>query len=136
MKLYFLLFILLIGSYANALTIEDTLSDAKQEEIAKQLFQEIRCVVCSGQSIGDSRAELAGNLRQIIRGKISQGYNSEQIKEYLVVSYGESILMKPPVNPSTYLLWLGPLLVMCTGGGIMVAYLRSNNRKYGGKSII
>lgn len=128
MKLVFLLYILLIGSLANALTIENTLTDAKQEQTAKQLFQEIRCVVCNGQSIGDSRAELAGNLREVIRSKITEGYNSEQIKEYLVASYGDSILMQPPLNPSTYLLWFGPLLLICTGLAIMFGYLHRKSR--------
>tara|TARA_Y100000817_G_scaffold108600_1_gene85045 strand:+ start:39 stop:395 length:357 start_codon:yes stop_codon:yes gene_type:complete len=82
---------------------------------AIELFKEVRCLVCQGQTIHESNAELAEDLKKLIREKISQGETDRQIKEYLVERYGDWILMTPPFNSLTYILWSLPFLIMIIG---------------------
>ncbi len=100
---------------ANAITIEKQLEDAKMEALANEIFPEIRCMVCSGESIADSRAELAKDMRALVREKVAEGKNKDEILQALTSTYGEQILMRPPVNESTYLLWAGPFILLCIG---------------------
>ena len=80
-----------------------------------ELFKEVRCLVCQGQTIHESNAELAEDIKKLIREKISQGETDRQIKEYLVERYGDWILMTPPFNSLTYILWSFPFLIMIIG---------------------
>jgi len=82
---------------------------------AIELFKEVRCLVCQGQTIHESNAELAEDIKNLIREKISQGETDRQIKEYLVEKYGDWILMTPPFNSLTYVLWSFPFLIMIIG---------------------
>ena len=82
---------------------------------AIELFKEVRCLVCQGQTIHESNAELAEDIKNLIREKISQGETDRQIKEYLVEKYGDWILMTPPFNSLTYILWSFPFLIMIIG---------------------
>tara|TARA_B100001029_G_scaffold178061_1_gene183947 strand:- start:739 stop:1095 length:357 start_codon:yes stop_codon:yes gene_type:complete len=82
---------------------------------AIELFKEIRCLVCQGQTIHESNAELAEDIKKLIREKISQGETDLQIKKYLVERYGDWILMTPPFNSLTYILWSFPFLIMIIG---------------------
>ena len=82
---------------------------------AIELFKEVRCLVCQGQTIHESNAELAEDLKKLIREKISQGETDRQIKEYLVERYGDWILMTPPFNSLTYILWSLPFFIMIIG---------------------
>ncbi len=100
---------------AYAITIEKQLQDPKLEAIADEIFPEIRCMVCSGESIADSRAKLAGDMRALVREKVSEGKSKNDILEYLTLTYGEQILMRPPVNKTTYLLWSGPFILLFIG---------------------
>ncbi len=89
---------------------------AMAEELrAIELFKEVRCLVCQGQTIHESNAELAEDIKKLIREKISQGETDRQIKEYLVERYGDWILMTPPLNSLTYILWSFPFLIMIIG---------------------
>lgn len=97
---------------ALALALEAPLPDAQQEQRAKALFHEIRCVVCQGESIADSGADIAGDLRRDVRKRVEEGESDDAIKAMLVSRYGDSILMSPPVNRMTALLWIGPFLVL------------------------
>ena len=91
-------------------------SSALAEDIrAIELFKEVRCLVCQGQTIHESNAELAEDIKKLIREKISQGETDHQIKEYLVEKYGDWILMTPPFNSLTYVLWSFPFLIMIIG---------------------
>ena len=91
-------------------------SSAIAEDIrAIELFKEVRCLVCQGQTIHESNAELAEDIKKLIREKISQGETDRQIKEYLVEKYGDWILMTPPFNSLTYILWSFPFLIMIIG---------------------
>lgn len=92
---------------------EDTpLSDPAQEASARVLMKEIRCLVCQNQSIEDSNAELAVDLRNIVREHIAAGESHAEIKDYLVARYGDWVLLKPPVRTDTYFLWGSPVLIL------------------------
>ena len=98
---------------------EEALPDAAQEARARSLFRELRCVVCQGQSIDESNAELAADLRQIVREMITEGESDEAIKTFLVERYGVFVLMNPPLRGDTYLLWFGPALLFLIGAGMI-----------------
>ena len=86
-----------------------------EDSRAIELFKEVRCLVCQGQTIHESNAELAEDIKKLIREKISQGETDRQIKEYLVERYGDWILMTPPFNSLTYILWSFPFFIMIIG---------------------
>ena len=92
---------------------------------AIELFKEVRCLVCQGQPIHESNAELAEDIKKLIREKISQGETDRQIKEYLVEKYGDWILMTPPFNSLTYILWSFPFLIMIIGAFAIYRQKRS-----------
>ncbi|MDB5457157.1 MAG: cytochrome c-type biosis protein CcmH, partial [Caulobacter sp.] len=102
----------------------ERLADPAQEARARAMFREVRCLVCQNESIDDSQAELAHDLRQIVRGQVAQGRTDGQIRAFLVARYGEFVLLKPPFSAGNALLWLTPLVVLLAGGGLMVAILR------------
>lgn len=105
------------------------LADSAQETQARQLFRELRCEVCEGQTIGDSNAALAADMRALVRSRIAAGSTPEQIKSYLAERYGEGILMSPPVVPRTLPLWLAPLLLLVLGAGMMWRYFRQGAKR-------
>jgi cytochrome c-type biogenesis protein CcmH len=108
---------------------EEALVDATQEARARSLFRELRCVVCQGQSIDESNADLAADLRQIVRGMIAEGESDEGIKTFLVDRYGVFVLMRPPMRSDTYLLWFGPVLLLLFGGGMVSAIVSRAKRR-------
>lgn len=111
---------------ALALGLEEPLPDAAQEARARALFHEIRCVVCEGESIADSPADIAGLLRRDIREKIAAGSSDADIRSLLVSHYGTSILMDPPLRSSTWLLWFGPALILALATLLAAWYFRSH----------
>ncbi len=107
----------------------EKLSDPKLEARAVALQRELRCLVCTGESLDESNAQLADDLRRLIRARIAAGESDKQIKDYLVSRYGDVILMKPPLETDTYLLWFGPLLILVVGGlGMAVVIRRAGSR--------
>jgi cytochrome c-type biogenesis protein CcmH len=122
-----LLFALFIPIHTLALTLDEPLSDPSLESRARAYFHTIRCMVCTGETIADSPAEVAGDLRREIRKQFSEGKNEPEISALLVQRYGEAILMKPPFNPATTMLWLGPLLVLMAGLWLARRTLRKVN---------
>ena len=112
------LYVLLWVSAASAATIEQPLVDPAKEQQARVLFSAFKCVVCEGQSLAESDAKLAIQMRARIRRMVDAGETSESIRSFFEHSYGEQILMQPPVSPRTFLLWALPLLLM--GAGIYV----------------
>jgi cytochrome c-type biogenesis protein CcmH len=94
------------------------LSNPALEARAVALQKELRCLVCQGESLDESNAPLAADLRRLIRARIEAGDSDDQVKAFLVSRYGDFILMKPPLMPSTWLLWFGPLAVLLLGGGM------------------
>jgi cytochrome c-type biogenesis protein CcmH len=113
---FFVIFAAFVASAALADT--DRLSNPAQEARAVQLQKQFRCLVCQGESLDESNAQLASDLRRLIRAKIAAGESDQEITSYLVSRYGDFILMKPPLEPGTYLLWFGPLTILLLGGGI------------------
>ena len=91
------------------------LPDQKQEARASALMQQIRCLVCQGQSIADSDAELAGDMRAMVRRRIAAGETQDQIQRWLVDRYGAWVTYDPPVEPLTWPLWGAPLLFVAAG---------------------
>jgi cytochrome c-type biogenesis protein CcmH len=112
------LLFLCVAQAAAAAPAPDTLSDPAQEARARALQKELRCLVCQGESIDESRAPLAADLRRLVREHIARGESDDQIKAYLVARYGDFILMKPPFEADTYALWLAPFGTLLLGGGI------------------
>ena len=97
----------------------EQLPNPTQEAHARALFKEIRCVVCQNESIDDSDAEVAGNLRQAVRAQVAGGRTDQQIKAYLVQRYGEFILMRPTFSVGNAALWLGPFAIVLVGAGLL-----------------
>ena len=93
----------------------DQLPRPSQEAHARALFREIRCVVCQNESIDDSEADVARNLRQAVREQVAEGRSDDQIKAFLVQRYGEFILLRPVFSPANALLWLAPFLIVLAG---------------------
>jgi cytochrome c-type biogenesis protein CcmH len=94
------------------------LPDAAQEAEATKLMQEIRCLVCQGQSIADSDAELAGDMRSLIRQRIAAGEKPADVRNWLVERYGDWVTFAPPVKPLTWPLYAAPILLLVVGGAI------------------
>ena len=116
----------LVATAAVAAGDADKLSDPALEARARSLQQELRCLVCQGESLDESNAEFARDLRRIIRERIAAGESDQAIKDFLVARYGDFILMRPPVKPDTYLLWFGPALLLLLGGAaVAVTVLRA-----------
>ncbi len=104
------------------------LPDARQEAAAKALMGEVRCLVCQGQSIADSDADLAGDMRAMIRQRIAAGERPAAIRAWLVERYGNWISYQPPVAPLTWPLWAMPVLLLLVGGWL----LRGRFKRRGG----
>jgi cytochrome c-type biogenesis protein CcmH len=102
----------------------ERLPDAGQEARARQLFQQFRCVVCQNESIDDSDADLAHDLRMIVRGQVAAGHSDAQIKAFMVDRYGEFILLKPPLTAGNALLWGAPVLIVLLGGAFFAVKMR------------
>ena len=101
--------------------------DARQAEARlKALAEELRCLVCQNQTLADSNADLAVDLRNQVKAMIDDGKTDAQIKAYLVDRYGDFILYKPPVQANTWLLWFGPFVLLLLGGLIWRRVQRSS----------
>jgi cytochrome c-type biogenesis protein CcmH len=92
------------------------LPDPAQEARARHLFQQLRCVVCQNESIDDSQADIASDLRRIVRTQIAAGKTDVEVRDFLVQRYGEFILLKPTITPGNAALWLTPFLLIAIGG--------------------
>jgi len=98
--------------------------DPRVEQRLKNLAEELRCLVCQNQTIADSNAPLALDLRNQIRAQVAQGKSDDQIREYLVDRYGDFVLYNPPLKPTTVLLWGGPFLLLLVGAAVAVVVVR------------
>lgn len=104
---------------AHAASIERPLEDPVQEQLARSIFTELRCVVCEGQAVSDSDATLAAQMRAHVRELVAEGKSKDEVLDYFRERYGEKILMRPPLESHTALLWLAPLLLLTLGGAIV-----------------
>ncbi|PIB90961.1 cytochrome c-type biogenesis protein [Caulobacter sp. FWC2] len=102
----------------------ERLPDPAQEARARDLFKEVRCLVCQNESIDDSEAQLAGDLRRIVREQVKAGRSDGEIRAFLVQRYGEFVLLKPRFSAGNAALWLAPVGVLLIGGVLMVGLLR------------
>jgi cytochrome c-type biogenesis protein CcmH len=117
------------GEQPEESTYVPPLANPVLEARAKSLQKELRCLVCQGQSIDESNAPLAADLRRLIRQQMQQGWSDDQIKDFLVARYGAFVLMKPPVRQDTFFLWFGPALLVLGGAAVIgVTIVRSRKR--------
>ena len=110
------LLVYLLASPAFAVLPNEMLADPALEARARALSKEVRCQVCQNQNIDDSAAPLAADLRRLIRERLTAGDSDPQILDYLVKRYGVYVLMRPPVEPSTWPLWFGPITLLVIAG--------------------
>lgn len=115
---------LLMAAPALAADPSEMLKDPALEKKAEDLGKELRCLVCQNESIEDSNADLARDLRVIVRERIAQGESPEQVKQYVVDRYGDYVLLKPPFKGTTLVLWLGPFVLLLVGVGAAFAFFR------------
>ena len=108
---------------------DEVLADQALEHRARELSKQLRCLVCQNQSIDDSDADLARDLRRIVREQLVAGKSDQEIIDYLTARYGDFVLLKPPVVPATWGLWFGPLAVLVIAAlGAMVYVRRRGTR--------
>lgn len=105
----------------------ERLSDPAQESRAREIFRDVRCLVCQNESIDDSEAELAGDLRRIVREQVAAGRSETEIKRFLTDRYGEFVLLTPSWSAGNLALWAGPFLVLLFGGTLLVLRLRTRS---------
>ena len=120
MKALFLVLAVIWGMAGSAWAVDpsEMLSDKAAELRAEQLGKNLRCLVCQSESIEESNADLARDLRIIVRERIVAGDSNQQIIDYLVSRYGDYVLLRPPFKLTTWLLWLGPFLILGLGFGL------------------
>ncbi len=129
MRALLIFFLALFAVPAFAETAPEKLSNPTLEARAVALQKQLRCLVCRGESLDDSGAPLAADLRKLIRARILAGDTDGDIERYLVGRYGDFILMKPPLQSGTWLLWFGPALVVLLGGGVAALVIVRAGRK-------
>ena len=119
------LFMLALGlGAAGAVEPDEQLDDPVLEERARDISQQLRCVVCQNQSIDESTAPLARDLRLIIRERLVAGDSNKEVVTFVVDRYGDFVLLKPPFQGDTYVLWFGPFIIFLIGGGLIFYYFR------------
>jgi cytochrome c-type biogenesis protein CcmH len=107
--------VLLAGPAAAAVMPGEAMEDPALEARARGLYQELRCVVCQNQSIYDSDAEIAADLRALVRERLRAGDTDPEVRDYIVARYGTYVLLDPPMEPLTYALWFGPPALLVAG---------------------
>jgi cytochrome c-type biogenesis protein CcmH len=125
----FLSISLLAPMPSHAISPSEMLDDPKLEARARAIASELRCLVCQNQSIDDSDAPLAKDLRGIVREKLKEGASDEDVRNFLVSRYGDFVLLRPPVKPETLLLWAAPLIALVGGGSAIFLALRRKRRE-------
>ena len=117
--------LLLVSMTCLAVEPSEMLKDPALEARARSIGQALRCVVCQNQSIDDSSAEVARDMRRAVRERLTAGDSDDQVFAYMVARYGDYVLLKPPFKTSTLVLWLGgPLLLLLAGGALVIAARR------------
>ncbi len=113
-----------LASPVGAVDPGELLADPALEARARAVSKELRCLVCQNQSIDDSDAELARDLRLLVRERVAAGDSNEEVVDYVVSRYGDFVLLKPPFKTSTYLLWLGPAAILGIGLAAVAVFYR------------
>ena len=107
-----------------AVNPSEMLADPALEARAREISQGLRCVVCQNESIDESNADLAADLRRLVRERLVAGDSDEQVVQYIVDRYGDFVLLRPPVKPATYPLWAAPVVILMIAALIVAMYLR------------
>ncbi len=115
---------LALAPAVTAFEIDEVLPDPAQELRARELSRQLRCLVCQNQSIAESNAPLATDLRRVVRERIASGESDDQVLDYMVARYGDWVLLKPPLKSTTYALWFGPILLFLLAAGAVALYYR------------
>ena len=121
--------VLLAAPSALAVQPDEILSDPALETRARALSKELRCMVCQNQSIDDSDAPLARDLRLLVRERLTAGDSNEQVLDFLTARYGPFVLLKPRLALHTVLLWFGPPALLCTGALALVVIARRRSKR-------
>jgi len=117
---------------AAAVNPDEMLNDPVLEHRAREISKGLRCLVCQNQSIDDSDADLAKDLRIIVRERLKAGDSDGAVVDFVVSRYGDFVLLRPPFKMATLALWIGPALIALGGSAAMIAYLRRNRRRVAG----
>ena len=123
-RVYFLVLLSVFTVSAYAKEAQPSAADPVLEERVMKLSKELRCLVCQNETLADSRADLAEDLRGQIREQMKAGKSDKEIVAYLTDRYGKFILYNPPVDPTTYLLWFGPFVLLLGGLTVLFRYLK------------
>ncbi len=125
MRKFFTLLVLALIALTPAMAVEpdELLDDPAMEERAREISKQLRCVVCQSQSIDDSNAPLAKDMRLLVRERLLKGDSDDQVIAFLVERYGDYILLKPPVQSNTIFLWAAPIIIFLLAGVMAVLYL-------------
>lgn len=128
--LFMLILSIIISLPLNVVAVEpsEILQNPQLETRARSLSQNIRCLVCQNQSIDDSNASLAKDLRKIVREQLVSGASDDEIYNFLIERYGDFVLLRPPVKATTYILWYGPLFIFFAGVVVSALFLIRRKR--------
>jgi len=121
--------ILSVSTMLQAADVPFEFKSPEQEQRYKELTEQLRCLVCQNQSLADSHADLAQDLRNEVYRMVVQGQSDQEIIDFLVKRYGDFVLFNPPVKTGTVLLWFGPFLILFVAVLIVVRYTRKNARQ-------
>ena len=125
------LFFLFATTLCFSLSVAKDAAPLAQDPVLEQrlisISEEMRCLVCQNESLAGSRSDLANDLRREIRTLIQEGKSDDQIRTFMVERYGDFVLYRPPVKPITWLLWIGPFVILVIGIVVLLSYLRRRN---------
>lgn len=110
---------------ALAVEPDEMLDDPKLEARAREISKGLRCVVCQNENIDSSHASLARDLRLLVRERLKAGDTNREVIDFIVARYGDFVLLRPPVQPGTYVLWFGPLIFVLIGSGLAWFFFRA-----------
>ena len=126
--IFFFMWVLISAIPARAVNPSEVLVDPALEARARHISKGLRCLVCQNQSIDDSDASLAKDLRVLVRERITAGDSNDQVEAYVVSRYGDFVLLKPPFNMTTLVLWLSPLLFIVCGTIAIIVFFRREKK--------
>lgn len=124
MRLCLLIVLMLVTPGLVAKEAEPMAEDPEMEKVVNEISAELRCLVCQNQTIADSNAPLAVDLKNQVREMVKEGQDQKDIVDYMVQRYGDFVRYRPPVNTATILLWVGPFLLLATGLIVLIINLR------------
>ncbi|MFQ5971007.1 MAG: cytochrome c-type biogenesis protein [Alphaproteobacteria bacterium] len=130
-----LLLLTLLGSPAAAVEPDEILDDPTLEARARDISKDLRCVVCQNQSIDDSNAEIARDLRLLVRERLVAGDTDGEVVDYVVARYGDYVLLKPPFKIATYPLWLGPPVMTVIAVLLVFFFYRSRQQQAASREV-